>query len=76
MPLQVVLEVTSPYHASGREVLYSPGQQFPLGADLPPDVRVVPVVADVPDPPAKRDAPKPPPDEPAKPAAKAPAGKH
>ena len=53
MSRQVVLEVTSPYHASGREVLYSPGEQFPLGADLPPDVRVREVVAEVPDPPAK-----------------------
>jgi hypothetical protein len=52
MSLQVVLEVTSPYHATGRDVLYSPGQQFPVGTDLPPDVRVVPVVADIPDPPA------------------------
>jgi hypothetical protein len=53
---QVVLEVTSPYHANGREVLYQPGTQFPLDADLPPDVRVVEVVAEVPDPPAKADA--------------------
>jgi hypothetical protein len=68
MALQVVLEVTSPYHASGREVLYSPGEQFPLGADLPPDVRVVPVVADVPDPPAAQVKAEP------KPAGK-PAGK-
>ena len=51
MSRQVVLEVTSPYHASGREVLYPPGQQFPLDADLPPDVRVREVVAEVPDPP-------------------------
>jgi len=50
---QVVLEVTQPYHASGREVLYSPGQQFPLGADLPPDVRVREVIAEVPDEPVK-----------------------
>jgi hypothetical protein len=47
---QVVLEVTSPYHANGREVLYQPGTQFPLDADLPPDVRVAEVVAEVPDP--------------------------
>ncbi len=53
MPLQVVLEVTQPYHANGREVLYSPGQQFPLGADLPPDVRVREVIAEVPDEPVK-----------------------
>jgi hypothetical protein len=53
---QVVLEVTSPYHANGREVLYAPGEQFPLGTDLPPDVRVAEVVAEVPDAPAKADA--------------------
>jgi hypothetical protein len=53
MSLQVVLEVTSPYHVNGREVLYSPGHQFPAGTVLPPDVRVIPVVADVPDPPVK-----------------------
>jgi hypothetical protein len=48
---QVVYEVTSPYHANGREVLYQPGEQFPLDADLPPDVRVAEVVAEVPDKP-------------------------
>jgi hypothetical protein len=53
MSRQVVLEVTSPYHASGREVLYAPGQQFPLDADLPPDVRVREVVSEVPDAPVK-----------------------
>jgi hypothetical protein len=61
MSRQVVLEVTSPYHASGREVLYSPGEQFPLDADLPPDVRVREVIAEVPDPPSPAPpAPKPP----------------
>jgi len=50
---QVVLEVTSPYHASGTEVLYAPGQQFPLDADLPPDVRVKEVIAEVTDEPEK-----------------------
>jgi hypothetical protein len=64
---QVVLEVTSPYHANGREVLYAPGEQFPLDADLPPDVRVAEVVAEVPDAPAKA--------EPAKGAGKAAPGK-
>jgi hypothetical protein len=54
---QVVLEVTSPYHANGREVLYQPGTQFPLDADLPPDVRVAEVVAEVPDPPVKAAVP-------------------
>ncbi len=62
MSRQVVLEVTSPYHANGREVLYAPGQQFPLGTDLPADVRVREVVAEVPDEPVKA---------PAKPAAAA-----
>jgi hypothetical protein len=72
MSRQVVLEVTSPYHADGRTVLYSPGQQFPLGTDLPPDVRVREVVAEVPDAPVKAAAPA----EPVKPAVKAPSVKH
>ncbi len=59
MARQIVLEVTQPYHASGTEVLYAPGQQFPLGADLPPDVRVKEVIADVPDAPAPKPAVKP-----------------
>jgi hypothetical protein len=63
---QVVLEVTSPYHLNGREVLYQPGDQFPLGADLPPDVRLAEVVAEVPDKPDK-------PPKPAAAAAAAPA---
>jgi hypothetical protein len=50
---QVVYEVTQPYHASGTVVLYAPGQQFPLDADLPPDVRVAEVIAEVPDEPVK-----------------------
>ncbi len=67
MSRQVVYEVTQPYHASGTEVLYAPGQQFPLDADLPPDIRVREVIAEVPDAPVK---------EPAKPAGKpAAAGK-
>jgi len=65
MSRQVVLEVTSPYHADGRTVLYSPGQQFPLDAGLPPDVRVREVIAEVPDAPVKQDP------KPAAPAAKA-----
>jgi hypothetical protein len=55
---QVVLEVTSPYHANGREVLYAPGEQFPLDADLPPDVRVAEVVAEVPAAPVKAEPAK------------------
>lgn len=58
MSRQVVLEVTSPYHANGREVLYQPGEQFPLDADLPPDVRVAEVVAEVPDAPVKAEPAK------------------
>jgi len=50
MPKVIMLEVTQPYHKNGREVLYQPGHQFPLGADLPPDIAVREVIADVPDP--------------------------
>jgi hypothetical protein len=64
MSKQVVLEVTSPFHKNGREVLYQPGQQFPLDADLPDGVSVREVIADVPDKPEKPAA---------RPAAKAPA---
>ena len=70
MGKQVVLEVTQPFHATGREVMYQPGEQFPLGTDLPHGVRVSEVVADVPDPPAK-----PAPEPKAAATAKPPAGK-
>lgn len=49
MGKQVVLEVTQPFHKTGTEVLYQPGEQFPLGTDLPAGVAVREVVADVPD---------------------------
>jgi hypothetical protein len=64
MGKQVMLEVTQPFHKNGREVLYQPGERFPLDADLPDGVAVREVIADVPD------GPKPPPA--AKPAGKAP----
>ena len=57
MGKQVVLEVTHPFHANGREVLYQPGHQLPLDADLPDGLVVREVIADVPDAPAKADAP-------------------
>lgn len=50
MSRQVVLEVTQPFHKTGTEVLYQPGEQFPLGTDLPDGVMVREVVAEVPDP--------------------------
>lgn len=53
MGKQVVLEVTHPFHANGREVLYQPGHQLPLDADLPDGLVVREVIADVPDAPAK-----------------------
>ena len=52
MAKQVMLEVTQPFHKNGREVQYQPGEQFPLGTDLPDGVTVREVVADVPDKPA------------------------
>src|SRR6266581_4299936 len=35
MGKQIVLEVTQPFHKTGTEVQYQPGDQFPLGTDLP-----------------------------------------
>lgn len=52
MTKQVMLEVTQPFHKNGREVQFQPGEQFPLGTDLPDGVTVREVVADVPDKPA------------------------
>jgi hypothetical protein len=63
MAKQIMLEVTQPFHKSGTEVAYQPGERFPLGADLPDGVSVREVIVDVPDEkPAKSEA---------KPAAKA-----
>lgn len=50
MSRQVVYEVTQPFHKNGREVLYQPGDQLPLDADLPEGLSVREVVAEVPGP--------------------------
>lgn len=64
MSKQVVLEVTQPFHATGTEVMYQPGEQFPLGTDLPHGVRVAEVVANVPDLPEREGKPDAPPGKP------------
>ena len=65
MAHEVVRVVTQPFHGpDGIEVLYQPGDRVPVDADLPYGVRTALGVAEVEDKP-----------EPAKPAAKAPAGK-
>jgi hypothetical protein len=56
MSSQIVLEVTQPFHKSGTEVQFQPGERFPLGTDLPDGVSVREVIADVPDKPAKAEA--------------------
>jgi hypothetical protein len=57
MARKIMLEVTQPFHANGREVLYQPGYLFPPDADLPQGICVREVVADVPDAPAPKAAP-------------------
>jgi len=49
MAKQVVYEVTQPYHPDGKNLVHAPGDQFPLDADLPTDLMVREVIADVPD---------------------------
>lgn len=62
MAHEVVKVVTQPFHGpDGIEVLYQPGDQVPVDADLPYGVRTRLAVAEVEDKP--------------KPAAKPPAGK-
>jgi hypothetical protein len=69
MAHEVVRVVTQPYHgADGIEVLYSPGEQVPVDADLPYGVRTTLAVAEVPDPVAPGPVP-------AKAAGKTPAAK-
>ena len=70
MTRKIMLEVTQPYHKNGREVLYQPGHLLEPGTDLPEGIRVREVIADVPDEPAKQDAPAAPAKAPAKTAAK------
>ena len=55
--LEVMLQVTQPYHGPGGELLYEPGQRFPQDAELPPDLRTAPVVAEAPDPEPAQDVP-------------------
>jgi hypothetical protein len=49
MSAKIMLEVTQPFHKSGTEVLYQPGERFPLDAELPEGVSVRQVIVDVPD---------------------------
>ena len=49
MAKQIVWEVTQPYHPDGKNLVYAPGVQFPLDADLPEGLAVKEVIADVPD---------------------------
>ena len=47
----VVQVVTQPFHGpDGNSVLYSPGDQFPEGEELPEGVRTTLAVAEVPEP--------------------------
>lgn len=66
MARRVMLEVTQPFHKSGTEVMFQPGELFPPDAELPDGVSVREVVAEVPDEPA-------PAPEPAKAPARTPA---
>jgi len=60
VPKKIMREVTQPYHAAdGLEVLYGPGERFPLDADLPADLTTRDVIVDVPDDPAPKPGPKP-----------------
>lgn len=69
--LEVMLQVTQPYHDASGAVAYDVGQRFPQDADLPGDLRTAPVVAEAPDPEPVQDAPA---KAPAAKTAKAPAG--
>jgi len=53
MALEVMLQVTQPYHGPSGELLFEPGQRFPVDADLPESLRTAPVIVEVPDAPAK-----------------------
>jgi hypothetical protein len=59
MSRQIVYEVTQPYHPDGKNLVYAPGVQLPLDADLPEGLAVKEVIADVPDAPVKPPAVKP-----------------
>ena len=66
--LEVMLQVTQPYHDASGAVAYDVGQRFPQDADLPEDLRTAPVIADVPDAPPGPAQDAPPAKAPAKPA--------
>jgi hypothetical protein len=53
MALEVMLQVTQPYHDASGAVAYDVGQRFPQDADLPEGLRTAPVIVEVPDAPAK-----------------------
>ncbi len=55
--LEVMLQVTQPYHDASGAVAYDVGQRFPQGADLPEGLRTAPVVAEAPDPEPVQDVP-------------------
>lgn len=59
MSKQVVYEVTQPYHPDGKNLVYAPGVQFPLDAELPEGLAVREVIAEVPDKPATKGKPEP-----------------
>ena len=55
--LEVMLQVTQPYHDASGAVAYDVGQRFPQDADLPEDLRTAPVIAEAPDPEPAQDVP-------------------
>jgi hypothetical protein len=76
MAYEVAREVTQPFHGpDGIEVLFQPGDQVPVDAELPDGVRSQLVVVEVPDPVPAPKAARSPKAPAAKPAAdSAPAG--
>jgi hypothetical protein len=53
---EIRLMVTQPVHGSHGDLIHQPGEMFPLGTELGPDVRVSEVIVDVPDAPEARPA--------------------
>lgn len=53
MALEVMLQVTQPYHDASGAVAYDVGQRFPVDADLPEGLRTAPVIVEAPDAPVK-----------------------
>lgn len=54
MGKEIRLMVTQPVHGSHGDLIHQPGEMFPLGTELGPDVRVTEVIVDVPDAPEAR----------------------